>query len=200
MGFIFGNEIILNNEIEDFIKCVRNTKWFINCSNTYSKKLYYKFIFEEDIKSASKHLIQENHANFKNIESLFSQADSRLNWFLNRNYDEKQTVRNKLIDIVNKRFLKNKNPEIDFDYIEKEYCKIFLIDKPRYNWFSWMFMNIINEMYFKNYVQHIPTFYIKIFEIFNDGHIITGWKGKFPPQHLCLDTEIDNKDGELIVF
>jgi TATA-binding protein-associated factor Taf7 len=130
---VLGNKIVLNDEIEDFIRCIKNTKWFVNCNKTYDKKLHYKFILEENMKIASKHLTQESHGNFKNLESLFSQADGRLSWFLNRNCDEKQAVRNKLIDIINKRFLK-KNAEIDFNNIEREYCELFLINMNTSSW------------------------------------------------------------------
>jgi hypothetical protein len=33
-----------------------------------------------------------------------------------------------------------------------------------------------------------------------DGHIITGWKGKFPSPYLFTDKPIDNKKGALVIW
>ena len=152
MGFAFGNKIKLNDDIENFIISFKNTNWFINCGTKYNKKLYFNYISEENIKNVSRHLSQKNHGDFKNIEELFGVADSRLNWFFEKNIKKEQTTRNKLTDVINKRF--SNNMEIDFNEIGKEYCKIFSLSNQRYNWFYWIFFAIIIEMYFKNYGKY----------------------------------------------
>ena len=57
------------------------------------------------------------------------------------------------------------------------------------------------EKYCKKIFPEIPTFYEKIFKIYDDGHVITGWKGKsFPSPYLYIDKPIDNKKGKLIIW
>jgi hypothetical protein len=195
---IFSSKIQLSDKIEKFILCVKNINWFKNCGEKYLGKIEYDVIFEESLSNASKHLIQENHGNFKNIENLFGVADSRLNWFFEKNIRKEQSTRNRLIDFMNRRFKNNK--EIDFNDIENNYCKVFSINKPRYNWFYWMFSANIIEMYFQDNFKNIPIFYSQIIDIYKNGHIITGWQGKFKSQDLCLDTPIEKQDGKIIVY
>ena len=50
--------------------------------------------------------------------------------------------------------------------------------------------------------SEIPIFFERILKIYLNGHIITGWKGKFPylPQHIFNDKPIDNKEGTLLIW
>lgn len=107
-------------------------------------------------------------------------------------------VNGKLINLINKRFTDDLK-KIDLSKQSLVFNEMFDINYG-YDWIQWIFNRVIFEIYFLEHIPTIPVFYTKIFKIFQDGHVLIGWNGKFPPEYLCLQTPITYEDGNLIIF
>jgi hypothetical protein len=202
MTFWYKNKIELNEKIEEFIQCVKKIDWFANCGKKYEEKLYFDYVIEENVNEASKHLNQQtNSKGIVILERLLGEADSRLNWYLYNHYRKEHSViaSGKLIQLVNKRFADDLKI-IDLNNQFLVLSEMFNIKYRDYNWLQWIFNGTVFELYFLVNITNIPVFYTKIFKVFQDGHVLTGWNGKFPPQNLCLETQIENKDVKMLIY
>jgi hypothetical protein len=107
---------------------------------------------------------------------------------------------NSWVNLREKIAAKIKENENIFNNINEIYYKKFEDKKITYNFPWYLSLLMIMEIYSKKIFPEIPVFFEKIIKIYIDGHIITGWRGKFPSEYLFIDKPIDNKKGTLIIW
>ena len=201
LDLLFGKKIIFNEKMFDFIELVKQIDWFSNCGALLDKYLCYEYIIIKDKEKAVKQLNSErNYKNFTSLTNLLIEANRRLGHYLDKYYEkEAQWTWNNLADSINNKFMNNSN-ELNFIEIDERFSIEFNVKNKR--WIYQIFLATMVELYFIDYIPNIPAFYTKIFEIFKNGHIITGWEGKFASHEttIFLTTPIEAKDGKLLIF
>ncbi|MDR2914078.1 MAG: hypothetical protein LBV74_04495 [Tannerella sp.] len=200
LDLLFGKKIVFNKKMLDFIEIVKHIDWFSNCGVLFDERLYYKYVMVKNKEDAIKQLRRErNCKNFTSLTNLIIEANRRIGHFLDKYYEkESQWTWNKLIDSINKKFM-NDSIELNFIEIDERFSREFNIENKR--WIYRIFRGVMIELYFIDYIPDVPTFYMKIFEIFQEGHIVTGWNGKFPLHDTTsLITPIEIEDGELLIW
>ena len=201
----FGEFIGLDEEINHFIKYMNEINWFNNCGTNYIEKIEYNYISDENIETVKKNLRRSNnYFGIITVENLFQEASHRIYSFLKNNEkinlsveDLKKNLWFKLNEIICAKYNENENI---FNNINEKYYKTFELKKQSITFIFWLYNNAMKEKYCKRIFPETPTFFEKILKIYEDGHIITGWKGKFPSPYLFIDKTIDNKKGMLIVW
>ncbi|MDR0433513.1 MAG: hypothetical protein LBH21_00450 [Gracilibacteraceae bacterium] len=201
----FNGFIGLDDDVDGFIKNINEINWFSNCGNDYIEKLEYGYILAENIETARKNLIRSNnYSGIITVENLFQEANHRLYSYLKNNEKINLSVENlKLNSWVNLRgkiTAKIGENENIFNNINEKYYKKFNVKRTAYTFLWHLSTLMIMEIYSEKIFPEIPVFFKKIIKIYIDGHIITGWKGKFPSQYLFIDKPIDNKKGTLIIW
>ena len=198
----FDEFINLNDDIDNFIELINKIDWFNNCGNKYSEELAYNYTLEENIEVVKKNIIRSNnYAGIITTVNLFEEANHRIYCYLRNNQNINLSLENlKLNSWVNLREKINKRlNKTDFSHIDDKYSQKFGLKKPL-DRFPFRLSSAIMEVYCKKHFPETPTFFDKILKIYEDGHIITGWKGKFPSPYLFVDKPIDNKKGTLIIW
>ena len=184
----------------EFIELTKQIDWFSNCGRPYDISLYYKYITINEKDDAIKQLKKErNLKGFTSLTNLLIEANRRLGLYLDK-YAKKeaQYTFNSLADTINKRFMNNSH-EVDFMKIDKHFSQEFSTENKR--WVYRIFRSTMTELYFLDYLPNIPTFYTKIFQIFQDSHVVTGWEGKFPSHETTfLNTPILSADGKVFIY
>jgi hypothetical protein len=200
LDLLFGKKIIFNAKMLELIEQIKSIDWFCNCGKLYNEHLYYEYIVVGNKIDAVKQLKKErNYRDFTSLTNLTIEANRRLGHFLDQ-YHEKdaQWTWNNLVDSINKRFMNNSN-EFDFESVDRHFSQEFNIENKQ--WIYRIFRSTMIELYFLGYIPDIPTFYTKIFKIFQDGHVITGWDGKFPSHETSFSTNpIKTEDGKLLIW
>jgi hypothetical protein len=193
----------LNEDIDDFINQISKIEWFVSCGDNYSKKLGYDYMLEENIEIAKKNITRtNNYAGVITIENLFQEASHRTYSFFHNNNQINLTLNNLELNSwcnLRKKILVKLN-ELDLSNIDKKYNQKFEFKKPVDSFVFDLLLLAIMEKYCKRIFPEIPTFYEKIMPVYIDGHIITGWKGKFPSPYLFVDKPIDSKKGKLVIW
>jgi hypothetical protein len=201
----FDKFIGLDDEINCFIKYMNKINWFNNCGNNYIEKIEYSYIFDENIETVKKNLKRSNNYHgIITIENLFEEATHRIYSFLKNNEkinlsveDFKQNSWVNLNEIISTKYNENKNI---FNDLNEKYYKIFELKRQASTFVYYLYKNTMQEKYCKRIFPEIPAFFEKTLKIYEDGHIITGWKGKFPSPYLFVDKIIDNKEGMIIIW
>jgi hypothetical protein len=201
----FNGFIGLDDDIDGFIKNINEINWFNNCGNDYIEKLEYDYILDENIETVRKNLIRSNnYSGIITVENLFQEANLRLHSYLKNNEKINLSVEslklNSWVNLREKITAKIEENENIFHNINEKYYKKFNVKKTAYTFLWYLSKLMIMEIYSKKLFPEIPVFFKKIIKIYIDGHIITGWKGKFPSPYLFIDKPIDNKKGSLIIW
>ena len=195
----------LNADVRSFIEYIKDIDWFKNCGNIYSETLEYDYFIDENIETVKKNLIRSNnYAGIVTVGNLFEEGIHRIYCFFynskminlsleNMEKNSWNNLTNKIIEILKEK--ENVLKIIDGKY----YNKFGIKNNISSNIFQLIYSTMI-ENYCKKIFPNIPTFFEKINKIYIDGHVITGWKGKFPSPYLDVDKPIDNKKGKLIIW
>ena len=200
LNLLFGKKILFNEKMLDFIEVVKQIDWFSNCGALFDDCLYYKYVIIKDKNVAVKQLNRDrNYKDFTSLTNLIIEANRRIGRYLDKYYErESQWTWNNLVDFINNKYMNN-SIELNFINIDKKFSQDFNVKDKR--WIYQIFRATMIELYFVDYIPEIPTFYTKIFKIFQDGHIITGWEGKFPSHEATsLTIPIDVEDGKLLIW
>ena len=199
---LIQGKIVLSNQIEKLIQEIKSINWFRNCGKEYKEYIYFQYVQENDIKIATKRLNQNvNSKGFVTLENLLINADSRQNWYLYNHFSKEHKIiaNGRLADTIRKQFKKDLT-EINIDKIGIDFNDKFHVGLQKFNFISWVFWGTLFEIQLLEQVPELPAFYTKIFDVYQNGHILVGWNGKFPPQNLCLEEPITNENGNLIIF
>jgi hypothetical protein len=209
----FDKFIGLDNDIEDIIRKVKEINWFNNCGNNYAEKLEYNYILDENIEATKKNIVRYNNYNgIITAENLFSEANRRIFSFFHNNgkinldldFTKNSWVklREKIVSGFSESEVVFHDTNGGFDFIDiTKKCKERLdIKETIPNFIFVLLCSIVMETYCKRVFPEIPTFFEKVSKIFIDGHLITGWKGKFPSPYLFVDKTIDKNKGNLILW
>ena len=192
-------------DFEQFIENISKIDWFKNCGTNYNVKLYYNFVLDNNIEIVRKNLNREN--NYKGIitvENLFQEGAHRIYSYFKNNNKINMSVenieKNSWKNLMDKTIVEIKKKEIVLKTINEKLFLKLEINKPINTFVFNLLKYTMMEIYCKKYFFEIPEFFEKIFKIYEDGHLITGWKGKFPSPYLFVEKLIDNKKGELIIW
>ena len=201
---LFSKKIVFSEHIEEFISSLGEIPWFSMCGESFATEVFFHAEQEPNFEVAIKHLnYKANARGIVTLEHLLGQANGRYSWFLYRNYKkEHQHTCSKLADIFDHRFAITKQNRAGIFSKQEEmyYTKFPQNERPPWSWMSWIICGTIQEMYFLEYIEEYPVFYTKVFDVYANGHIITGWRGQFPSQDKCLDTPIMPDDGVLLIY
>lgn len=198
--FLFKN-IEFNEKMNSFVENFKNNDWFVNCGNKYNAFSYYEIHQEFHKLKAQERLNQKrNSKNFTSLDNLIIESSRRLHLYLQTYHpEENQVTWNKVAKSINKKFY-NKKEIIDFELLSKQLeNKCDLVgDLYMYR----LFHGTLMELYFSEYLKDIPLFFVNIFDIYKNGHLIIGWEGKFLSQekHPNIFTPIEKTSGKIIIF
>jgi hypothetical protein len=167
--------------------------------------LEYNYILDENIETVKKNLKRpNNYYGIITVKNLFEEANHRIYSFLKNEEKINLSVENlnqnswvNLSHIIHEKYNENENI---FNDIDKKCYKTFGLKKQVFTFVYYLYEGTMREKYCKKIFPEIPIFFEKILKIYEDGHIITGWKGKFPSPYLFVDKPIDNKKGVLIIW
>lgn len=202
-GNDFSKFINLNEDIDLFLRRIDKIDWFSNCGKNYQTELHYDYVLEESIAIVQQNVTRaNNYAGVITIENLFQEATHRTYSYLRNSEKINLSVGNLEVNDwvqLRERIITKLNT-YDFDRIDKKYHQNLELKKPVDGFAFKLLVSAIMEIYCKRMFPEIPTFYEKIMQVYEDGHLITGWNGKFPSPYLFTAKPIDNKKGQLRIW
>ena len=203
MGNDFSKFINLDEDIDLLLKQIDKIDWFCNCGKNYEAELHYDYVLEENIAIVQKNVTRNgNYAGIITIENLFQEASHRTYSYLRNNEKINLSVENLEVNDwvqLRERIIAKLNT-YDFEKIDEKCYQNLELEKPFDGFAFKLLLLTMMETYCKKMFPEIPTFYEKIMQIYEDGHLITGWNGKFPSPYLFVAKPIDNKKGQLRIW
>lgn len=199
----FSKFINLDEDIDLFLKRIDKIDWCSNCGKNYEAELHYEYVLEENITIAQKNVTKtSNYAGIITIDNLFQEATHRTYSYLHNNDKINLSVENLEVNDwvrLRERIITKLNT-YDVEKIDEKYYQNLEFKKPVNRFAFKLLVSAIMEIYCKRMFPEIPTFYEKIMQVYEDGHLITGWNGKFPSPYLFVAKPIDNKKGQLRIW
>lgn len=202
-GNDFSKFVNLDEDIDLFLKRIDKIDWFSNCGKKYDAELPYDYVLEENLAIVQKNFLKaNNYAGIITIENLFQEATHRTYSYLRNNEKINLSVEN--LDVndwvqLRERIIAKLNA-YDFEKIDEKCNQNLELEKPVDGFAFKLLVATMMEIYCKKIFPEIPTFYEKIIQVYEDGHLITGWSGKFPSPYLFVAKHIDNKKGQLRIW
>lgn len=193
-------------EMEYYIDIFRNINWFFNCSEELNDdSIYFDYIQENNIEKVKEKINQ--HLNSRGnvcLRNFFIEGEFRQETFLMRatsiNEGRKDIIR--IIDLINKRFL-HKKQEIDFEKIENRFKYKYNIESGSLEIYRY-FKALLVETYFLTQYKTFPILFNRLLNIYKNGHVIIGWKGKFISHNINIEKSpiksIEKNEGKVILF
>lgn len=180
MGFLdslFGKKIILTPEMENIADQMIENNWFENCGKTITFDSNYKIESVNNIHDATKKLAYKRDVrDFVTLDNLIIEANRRKQLFLSLYHkNEIEYTWNKLTDAIVKAYISNH--KFDADTIQRNFNAKFGAQADLK--LRRIFIDTLNEIYFKNNIENFPTFFTDIIDIYLNGQVIVGWIGKF---------------------
>jgi hypothetical protein len=203
MGFLdnlFGQKIILTAEMKIMAEKMIGNNWFENCGVSSAFDTQYRIELVHTIDEAEKKLAYKRDVRgFVTLDNLLIEAGRRKELFLSLNHrSELENTWNKLTDTIVKAYISNY--KFDFDKIQEKFNDEFGIQVDLY--LRRIFVDTLNEIYFKSYIENFPTFFTDIIDVYLKGNVIVGWLGKFGSHEIQVKEifPISPNDGILNVW
>lgn len=203
MGFLdnlFGKKINLTPEMKNMADQMIANNWFENCGKTINFGSSYKIESISNIEDAAKKLTYKRDVGgFVTLDNLLIEANRRKQLFLSLYHkNEMEYTWNKVTDAIVKAYISNR--KLDLDTIQKHFNAKFGVQADLK--LNRIFIDTLNELYFKNNIENFPTFFTDIIDIYLNGHVIVGWSGKFDSHEIQVKDiqPITPTDGALAVW
>lgn len=180
MGFLdnlFGQKIILTAEMKIMAEKMIGNNWFENCGVSSAFDTQYRIELVHTIDEAEKKLAYKRDVSgFVTLDNLLIEASRRKQLFLSLNHkNEIENTWNKLTDTIVKAYISNN--KLDIDKIQQNFNSKFGVQVDLY--LRRIFVETLNELYFKSRIENFPTFFSDIINIYLKGNVVVGWLGKF---------------------
>lgn len=206
MLLTFLSKNIFTEQMEQHIRLFQNINWFSNClKQLENNSFYFDYIQESNILRVKEKINQDlNYKGNVCLRNFFIEGEFRQENFLmsttSINQGRKDII--KIINVINKRFLNKKN-EINFEKIENNFKSKYNIESGSLEIYRF-FKDLLVETYFLSKYKSFPILFNRLFDIYQGGHVIIGWKGKFASHNIDLDkspiNSIEKTDGKIILF
>lgn len=180
MGFfdsLFGKKIVVTPEMKIMADSLIENDWFINCGLQSDYNTKFKVEIANNISEVEKKLAYKRDVKgFVTLDNLLIEAGRRSQLFLSLHHkNEMQHTWNKLTDVIVKEYISNQ--KFDFDKIQNNFNSLMGTQTDLY--LRRVFINILKEIYFRDYIEGYPTFLSDVADIYLKGNAIIGWIGKF---------------------
>lgn len=205
----FKRKIIFTEEMKQTLQSFDKISWFSCCGVPYEKSSYYLYIQEKSPERVEKILRHTmNYSGTVCLVNLFKEGARRADTFILQTAGRRfyQDVFIPCVEgswnAYEKRVAKGWG--MDLNLAEKRFLQSYGFDNTMELHLCRILQNLLIEQYFLESFPQFPLFFSRIIDIYKDGHIVIGWKGKFATHEVDLKSEngtpISPTDGSLIIW
>lgn len=206
---LFRKKVVLTEEMNRILKSLDEISWFSCCGLSYDRPSYYPYFQEKDPKRVEKLLMcTKNYSSTVCLSNLFKEGICRADTFILQTAGWK-FYQNEFLPCVEaswrayeKRVAKAYG--LDLSSVERSFLHDCGFHDTIELQLCRMLQYLLVEQYFLEKFPQFPVFFNKIIDIYENGHIVIGWKGKFATHEVDLEngngTPILPIDGSLIIW